>query len=63
MAIYGARYQRSLRDKLEKLLRSYSSFQDLLSNEFNNSKKFPNCFVNKAILEAIKSIKFSLNNN
>ena len=52
-----------LGDKLEKLLRSYSSFQDLLSHELTISKNFPNCFVNKAILEAIKSIKFSFDNN
>ena len=49
-----------LRDKLEKLLRSYSSFQDLLPDELTIPKNFPNCFVNKAILEAIKQLNFHL---
>ena len=63
MTIYGARYQRPLREKLEKLLRSYSSFQNLQSGELTIPKNFPNCFKNKAILEAIRAIKFSLDNN
>jgi MoxR-like ATPase len=63
MTIYGARYQKILKDKLEKLLRSYPSFTKINPDELTIPKNFPDCFRNKPLLEAIKSIKFSLDNN
>ena len=63
MTIYGARYPKFLKEKLERLLRSFGSFEHLTPSELIIPQNFPNCFKNKALLEAIKSIKFSLENN
>ena len=63
MTIYGARYQKDLKLKLEKLLRSYDSFANIKPDELTMPENFPNCFKNRSLLEAIKSIKFSLDNN
>ena len=63
MTIYGARYQRSLKEKLEKLLRGFDSFASITPDELTIPSNFPDCFKNKPLLEAIKSIKFSLDNN
>ena len=63
MTIYGARYQKSLKEKLEKLLKSYPSFAAIPPDELTIPSNFPDCFRNKSLLEAIKSIKFSLDNN
>ena len=61
MTIYGARYQE--KEKLEKLLRCYKSFADMKPDELFLPSNFPICFKNKSLLEAIKSIKFSFDNN
>ena len=63
MNIYGARYQKTLKEKLSKLLKSYDSFRDVKPEEFTMPINFPKCFQNKSLLQAIKSIKFSLDNN
>jgi len=63
MTIYGARYQKTLKEKLEKLLKSYPSFANVQPDELTIPPNFPDCFKNKSLLEAIKSIKFSLDNN
>jgi len=61
--IYGIRYQKSLKEKLEKLPKSYPSYGVTQPDELMIQSNFPDCFKNKPLLEAIKSIKFSLNNN
>lgn len=63
MTIYGARYERNLKEKLEQLLRSYKSFKDVKPEKLSIPPNFPSCFVNETLLQAIKSIKFSLENN
>ena len=63
MTIYGARYQKNLKQKLIELLRKYDSFKDIQSEEFKIPNNFPNCFQNKSFLEAVKSIKFSIDND
>ena len=63
MTIYGARYQRNLKEKLKKVLNDYDSFKNILPSELSLPQKFPKCFENDSLLEAIKSIKFSLDNN
>ena len=63
MTIYGARYQKSLKDKLSKLLRSYDSFKDIQPEKLTMPSNFPKCYQNTPLLQAIKSIKFSLDNN
>ena len=63
MTIYGARYQKFLKEKLEKLLKTYPSFATMQPGKLSIPSNFPDCFKNKSLLEAIKSIKFSLDNN
>ena len=63
MTIYGARYQKSLKDKLSKLLRTYDSFKDIEPEKLTIPPNFPKCYQNPFLLQAIKSIKFSLDNN
>ena len=60
MTIYGAIYQKSLKEKLEKLLKSYPSFGAIQPDELTIPSNFPDCFKNKPLLEAIKSINFLL---
>ena len=63
MTIYGARYQKSLKDKLSKMLRFYDSFKDIQPEKLIIPSNFPKCYQNTSLLQAIKSIKFSLDNN
>ena len=63
MTIYGARYTKELKEKLNDLLRKYDSFKNIQPDVLNLPENFPNCFQNRSILQAIKSIKFALNNN
>ena len=63
MTIYGARYQKVLKQKLIDLLRTYDSFKNIQSDDFKIPNNFPKCFQNKLLLEAVKSIKFSLDND
>lgn len=63
MTIYGARYKRSLKEKLNKVLRKYTSFKNTQPDKLIIPPNFPKCFQNNSLLQAIKSIKFSLDNN
>lgn len=63
MTIYGARYQRNLKEKLKKVLNDYDSFKNISPSKLSLPQNFPKCFENDSLLEAIKSIKFSLDNN
>ena len=63
MTIYGARYTKELKEKLSNLLKNYESFKDIQPDKLTLPEKFPNCFQNTALLQAIKSIKFALENN
>ena len=63
MTIYSARYQKALKQKLIDLLRTYDSFKNIQSDDFKIPNNFPKCFQNKSLLEAVKSIKFSLDND
>ena len=63
MIIYDTRYQKALKQKLIDLLRTYDSFKNIQSEDFNIPNNFPKGFQNKSLLEAVKSIKFSLDND
>ena len=63
MTIYGARYQKALKQKLIDLLRTYDSFKNIQSDDFKIPINFPKGFQNKSLLERVKSIKFSLDND
>lgn len=43
MTIYGSRYQRILKEKLEKLLRSFDSFASIKPDELTIPSNFPDC--------------------
>ena len=62
MTIYGARFQRPLKEKMIKFLRHYDTFNDL-PKRFILPDNFPKFFKNNSIFEAIKAIKFSIDNN
>ncbi len=63
MTIYGARYQKALKQKLIDLFRTFDSFKNIQSDDFKIPNNFPKGFQNKSLLEAVKSIKFSLDND
>ena len=60
--IYGARYSKSKRESLEKMLKTFKSFKNLSSIKSEIPKNFPSLFPNKSIKDAIQKILFSLNN-
>ena len=41
MTIYGARYQKALKQKLIDLLRTYDSFKNIQSDDFKIPNNFP----------------------
>ncbi len=63
MTIYVARYQKALKQKLIYLLRTFHSFKNIQSDDFKIPNNFSKGFQNKPLLKAVKSIKFSLDND
>ena len=62
MTIYGARYPKKKKIELEKMIREYKCFEHLKQDQFIYPEKFPS-FQNQNLSQALKSIKFSFENN
>ena len=62
LTIYGARYNRAMKEKLIKALKEKSSFKDIESKEYKLPETFPKCYQNKALLDVMKSVEFSFKN-
>ncbi len=62
MNVYGARYQKIQKEKMKKILEKYPNLKDN-EEEKKLPEKFPICFKNENLIQAIDSILFSLNNH
>ena len=66
ITIYGSRYQSEKKKKLEKVFDSYTSIKDSPNYEPTIPifpSNFHECYQNKSLLNALKSIKFSFANH
>lgn len=63
MTIYAVRYPKELKKEVKKLLLSFASFAKVKSEILQLPEGFPKCYETNELLNAIKSIKFSLDNN
>ena len=62
LTIYGARYGKKRKEELIKTLNGYMSFKAYTSQKYSLPNTFPKCFVNKALLDVMKSVEFSFKN-
>ena len=62
MTVYGARYQRKMKDKLKEKLKSYTTLKNLQPSELKLPPEFPHCFSNNNLCETVASVLFSLTN-
>ena len=62
LTIYGARYDKIMKNEMIKTLKSKTTFLAFESQNYTLPKTFPKCFQNKALLDAMKSIEFSFKN-
>ena len=60
MTIYGARYQKKLKDQLTDVLSKYPNLTK--GNKKFEFPNFPNCYQNESLCSAVKSTLFSLHN-
>jgi hypothetical protein len=51
-----------MKNELIKALKSKISFLTFKSQDYEIPKTFPKCFLNKALLDALKSVEFSFKN-
>ena len=65
LTLYGARFRKSHQKKLIELFKEFPSFKYLKPSKIKMSEEFPyfpHCFINDSLINAVKSIFFSLNN-
>ena len=64
MTIYGARYQKHLKNLLKEKLKSdkYQYLKSLTPSNLELDKEFPHCYKNNNLCEAVSAVLFSLKN-
>ena len=62
MTVYGARYQKEMKNKLRQKLKSYKTLKNLKPSSLLLPKEFPHCYSNNNLCEAVSSVLFSLTN-
>ena len=65
VTLYGARFRKRHQQKLIELFKDFPSFKNLEPKKINISEEFPffpHCYINDSLINALKSIFFSLNN-
>lgn len=62
LTTYGSRYNKKMKNELIKTLKSKTSFLSIKSQDYEIPKTFPKCFLNKALLNTLKSGEFSFKN-
>ena len=62
MTVYGARYQRELKEQLKKKLQKYETLKKLNPSPLKLPEDFPHCYKNDNLCEAVASVLFSLTN-
>jgi len=62
MTVYGARYQKKMKEKLKLKLKEYKTLKNLEPSDLKLPKEFPHCFSNNSLCETVSSVLFSLTN-
>ena len=62
MTVYGARYQKKMKEQLKNKLKNYETLKDLKPSSLTLPKEFPHCFSNNNLCETVSSVLFSLSN-
>ena len=62
MTVYGARYQKKMKEKLKGKLKNYKTLSNLKPTSLSLPKEFPYCFQNNNLCETVSSVLFSLTN-
>ena len=62
MTIYGARYQKKIKNKLKEELQKYYTLRNLEPSPLSLPNEFPHCFSNYNLCETVSSVLFSLRN-
>ena len=62
MTIYGARYQKVIKNKLKEQLEKYKTLKYLKPSPLSLPEEFPHCFSNDNLCETVSSVLFSLRN-
>ena len=62
MTVYGARYQRNLKNQLKDKLKNYKTLKNLQPSPLNLPEDFPHCYQNDNLCETVSSVLFSLTN-
>jgi hypothetical protein len=56
MTIYGARYQKKIKNQLKEQLQKYRTLRDLQPSPLSLPKEFPHCFSNYNLCEACEQL-------
>ncbi len=62
MTIYGARYQKKIKEKLKKKLNEYKTLKNEKPSNLKLPEEFPHCYKNDSLCETVSSVLFSLKN-
>jgi len=62
MTVYGARYQKNMKNKLKIKLKDYQTLKNLKPSPLKLPEEFPHCYSNDNLCEAVSSVLFSLTN-
>ena len=62
MTVYGARYQKKMKEQLKNKLKNYKTLQKLQPSSLALPDNFPHCFSNNNLCETVSSVLFSLSN-
>ena len=62
MTVYGARYQKNMKEKLKKKLNQYENLKELEPSPLKLPPDFPHCYSNDNLCETVASVLFSLTN-
>ena len=62
MTVYGARYQKKMKEQLKNKLKNYKTLKNLRPSSLTLPKEFPHCFSNNNLCETVSSVLFSLSN-
>jgi len=62
MTIYGARYQKKMKNQLKEELKKYKTLRNLKPSPLLLPEEFPYCFSNDSLCETVSSVLFSLRN-
>ena len=59
MTVYGARYQKNMKEKLKKKLNQYENLKELEPSPLKLPPDFPHCYSNDNLCETVASVLFS----